>query len=159
MPKIHLTTEIHAPIARCFDLARSIDLHKISTEKTNEQAIAGKTSGLIELGEYVTWQATHFGIKQTLTSKITAFESPTYFKDEQIKGAFRSFTHEHLFKQVGDKVIMQDIFDFKAPFGFIGALFNYFILTNYMRKLLIDRNNVIKSFAETDKWKILFPVA
>ncbi len=27
MPKITITTEIHAPIERCFDLASSIDLH------------------------------------------------------------------------------------------------------------------------------------
>ena len=153
MPKIHLITEICAPITRCFDLARSIDLHKISTQKTNEQAIVGKTSGLIGLGEFVTWQATHFGIKQKLTSKITAFERPIYFKDEQLQGAFQSFVHEHLFEQVGNKVIMQDIFDFKAPFGIVGKVFNYLVLTRYMRKLLMDRNQVIREFAETDLWK------
>ena len=80
MPKIELTTEIYSSITICFDLSRSIDLHKISTAKTNEEAIAGTTSGLINLGEYVTWKATHFGIKQKLTSKITAFESPFFLE-------------------------------------------------------------------------------
>lgn len=153
MPKIELTTEIFSTIEICFDLSRSIDLHKISTEQTKEKAIAGKTSGLINLEEFVTWQATHFGIKQKLTSKITDFKRPTYFRDEQQKGAFKSFYHEHKFEQLGDKVIMRDIFEFQSPFGIFGETFNKLILTNYLKKLLLDRNAVIKDFAETEKWK------
>jgi hypothetical protein len=53
MSKIELETLVFAPIDRCFDLSRSIDLHKISTSHTNETAIAGVTSGLICLNEQV----------------------------------------------------------------------------------------------------------
>ena len=155
MPKIELTTEIYSTIDICFDLARSIDLHKISTAQTHEHAIAGRTSGLINLNETVTWEATHFGIKQKLTSKITAFDRPRCFKDEQQKGTFKYFYHEHKFEQLGDKVIMKDIFEFQSPFGIFGNIFNELVLTKYLQKLLIARNNVIKEYAETDKWKIV----
>ncbi len=155
MPIIELTTTINAPIQRCFDLSRSIDLHKISTAKTNEKAIDGIVCGLINLNETVTWQATHFGIRQQLTSKITAFQSPHYFIDEQVKGIFKSFQHKHLFQEIDNKVFMVDIFDFQSPFGFVGRLFNYFVLTNYLKKLLIVRNNVIKEYAESERWKEL----
>jgi ligand-binding SRPBCC domain-containing protein len=155
MPLITLVTEINAPIAICFDLSRSIDLHKISTAKTNEEAIDGTTKGLIKLNEFVTWQATHFGIKQKLTSKITAFNSPIYFRDEQIKGIFKSIYHEHKFEVVDGKVIMTDLFKFESPFGIFGQLFNKLILTRYLTKLLVERNNIIKEFAETEKWKLL----
>ena len=57
-----------------FDLSRSIDFHMESASKTQERAIEGKTCGLIELGETVTWEAVHFGVKQQLTTKITAME-------------------------------------------------------------------------------------
>jgi hypothetical protein len=67
--RIDLTTIINAPIEICFDLSRSIDLHQQSTQQTHEKAIAGRTTGLIELNEFVTWQATHFLITQKLTSK------------------------------------------------------------------------------------------
>lgn len=93
MPKIELQTEIKAERKIVFDLSRSIDLHQLSTAKTDEKAIAGKTSGLIDLGESVTWRAKHFGIYQNLTSKITEFESPNFFVDEMLKGAFKSFKH------------------------------------------------------------------
>lgn len=153
MPKIELITEINSTLEICFDLSRSIDLHKISTAQTNEQAIAGRTSGLINLNETVTWQATHFGVKQKLTSKITALERPNYFTDEQVKGIFKSIVHEHKFEKVGNMVIMKDIFEFHSPFGFLGKLFNQLVLTNYLKRLLINRNQIIKEFAETEKWK------
>jgi hypothetical protein len=58
MPVINLHTQINAPIGIVFDLSRSIDLHKISTAHTNEEAIAGVTSGLIGMGErYMACQA------------------------------------------------------------------------------------------------------
>lgn len=153
MPTIELTTEINATIDICFDLSRSIDLHTISTAHTNEQAIDGKTNGLINLHETVTWQATHFGIRQQLTSKITAFERPYYFTDEQVTGIFKSLIHQHSFEKVGNKVVMKDVFEFHSPFGMIGKLFNHLVLANYLKKLLLKRNQIIKEFAETEKWK------
>lgn len=153
MPKIELTTEINSTLEICFDLSRSIDLHKISTAHTKEEAIAGRITGLINLNETITWQATHFGFRQKLTSKITAFGRPNYFIDEQTKGIFKSIIHEHKFEKVGDKIIMKDIFEFHSPFGLLGKIFNKLILTNYLKRLLIDRNQIIKEFAETGKWK------
>ncbi|HEX8461996.1 MAG TPA: SRPBCC family protein [Segetibacter sp.] len=155
MPTIKLTTEINSTLNICFDLARSIDLHKISTAKTNEQAIDGKTSGLIELNEFVTWQATHFCVNQKLTSRVTAYDRPNYFVDEQVKGAFKSIYHKHEFEQYTDKIIMKDYFEFYSPFGFVGRLFNKIILTQYLEKLLIARNCIIKEYAETEKWKLV----
>ncbi len=153
MPRIELQTEIKADRKIVFDLSRSIDLHKISTEQTNETAIAGKTSGLIELNESVTWKAKHFGIYQKLTSKVTEFDSPNYFTDEMISGAFRSFKHEHHFKEYNQGTLMIDIFDYKSPLGFFGKLADTLFLENYMRDLLYRRNQIVKEFAESDKWK------
>src|SRR5690606_14216561 len=103
-------TLIKADVQTCFDLSRNIDFHTQSLKHSNEKAIAGKMSGLIELGEWVTWEARHFGIKQQLTSKITEFESPNYFTDEMVSGAFKSFKHEHIFQQKEGNTVMIDKF-------------------------------------------------
>ncbi len=153
MPIIKLQSSIKAPIKRVFDLSRSIDLHKISTAHTKEEAIAGKTSGLIEMDESVTWRAKHFGIYQKLTSKITAFDSPNYFVDEMQNGAFKSFKHEHIFTEYEGFTVMIDVFDYTSPFGIIGKLADKLFLENYMSKLLEKRNQVIKDFSESDDWK------
>lgn len=148
MIRIELITLINAPVERCFDLSRSIDLHVESTKQTGERAIAGVTSGLIGLNETVTWRAKHFGIWQTLTSKITAYRRPVFFADEMVQGAFNSFRHEHHFEQVGHGTLMRDIFVFEAPLGWIGKLFSVLILKAYMTRLLTKRNQVIKTNAE-----------
>lgn len=155
MPIIKLKTYIKAPIELVFDLSRSIDLHKISTQKTNEEAISGKTSGLISLNESVTWRAKHFGITQMLTSKITDFKKPQYFIDEMQEGIFKYFKHEHIFNFNDGITEMTDVFNYKSPFGFLGVLADRIFLKSYMASFLIERNNIIKDFAETEKWKEL----
>lgn len=149
MPIITLHTKIRADIQICFDLARSIDLHSISLSDTEEKAIAGRTTGLIEFGETVTWQAKHFGVRQQLTSKITAMTAPYYFVDEQIKGAFKMIYHQHIFQYDGTYTHMTDIFEFESPVGIFGKMFNRLILTKYMTRFLLQRNEVIKKYAES----------
>jgi ligand-binding SRPBCC domain-containing protein len=153
MPKIELKTEIKARKEIVFDLSRSIDLHKISTEHTNEEAVDGKTSGLIGAGEWVTWRAKHFGIYQNLTSKITEFNQPDFFTDEMVNGAFKSFRHEHHFVDFNDRTLMTDYFYYISPFGFLGKIADMIFLKSYMKRLLEKRNLTIKEFAESDKWK------
>lgn len=155
MPSIKLQTKIKADINTVFDLSRSIDLHKISTHRTHEQAIAGKTSGLMELNDSVTWKAKHFGVYQTLTSKITEYQYPTYFIDEMVKGAFKSFRHEHHFVVIEEGTLMTDIFNYKSPMGILGTLADLLFLENYMTRFLSERNNVIKDYAESGKWEMV----
>lgn len=149
MSKIHLETLIHADIHQVFDLARDIGLHQKSTFRTDEKAIAGRISGLIEKDETVTWKARHLGVMQTLTTKIVAMQKPYHFTDVMLQGAFRSMKHQHLFRQEGKNTIMTDIFEFESPFGIIGKIFNALFLRNYMKKFLLERNRLIKSTAES----------
>lgn len=153
MPSIEITTEIKANLSVVFDLSRSIDLHKISTSHTNETAIDGRTEGLIELGEFVTWKAKHFGVYQKLTTKITEFERPSFFVDEMVSGAFKSFRHEHHFSESNSGTIMTDHFIYLSPFGWIGKLADALFLKKYMTDLLLKRNEVIKKFAESGRYK------
>ena len=149
MPTIKLTTEIAAPIEVVFDLARSIDLHEQSTSQTNEKAVAGRTSGLIELGESVTWEATHFFVRQRLTARIVKFEPPTHFRDSMVSGAFLRFDHDHFFERCDNGTVMTDVFDFTSPLGPLGQIANWLFLTRYLRKLLCVRDQLIKSVAES----------
>jgi ligand-binding SRPBCC domain-containing protein len=158
MPRIVLETVISAPINVVFDLSRSIDLHKISTAHTGEEAIAGRTSGLIGMGESVTWRAKHFGIRHELTSYITAFAPPHFFVDEMKKGVFKGFRHEHIFTEENGVTLMKDIFDYQGPYGIFGRMADRLFLEKYMRSLLAGRNHIIKEFAEDESKyrKVLF---
>jgi ligand-binding SRPBCC domain-containing protein len=155
MPKIHLTSFIAAPIERVFDLSRSINLHQISTASSNEKAINGVMTGLINKDETVTWQAKHLFKTRQFTSKITEMQSPDFFIDEMIKGDFKSFHHEHHFKATANGTIMIDLLNFETPYGVFGKIVNTFFLRSYIEKFLRKRNDVIKDYAETQKWKAI----
>jgi ligand-binding SRPBCC domain-containing protein len=143
-----LRTEIAAPLQRVFDLSRSIDIHLDSMSQTRERAIAGVTSGLIGLGEQVTWRAWHFGIPFTMTSKIVAMEPPDSFVDEQIRGPFRRFRHEHRFTHDGLVTVMVDTIVFSSPLGPVGRAVDRFGLERYMARLISKRNGFLKHQAE-----------
>jgi ligand-binding SRPBCC domain-containing protein len=155
LSKIHLTTFINAPVERVFDLSRSINLHKISTRHTNEEAIAGITSGLINENETVTWQARHLFRLRRFTSRITIMEKPVHFTDEMTQGDFKSFKHEHHYKRVENGTLLIDLVEFESPYGALGNMVNKLFLRRYLEKLLINRNAVIKEYAETNKWKVI----
>ena len=151
MPTIHLETYINAPIEVVFDLARNIDFHKFSATGTDERAIAGKATGLINLGETVTWRAKHFGIYQNLTVQITAFDKPTLFIDTMIQGAFSSMMHTHTFEIVKNGTKMTDLFEYRSPLAFLGRMADFLFLKNYMTNFLLERNEILKQTAEKDR--------
>jgi ligand-binding SRPBCC domain-containing protein len=150
---IRVETWIAAPAERCFDAARDLDLHVKTVAHTNERAVAGRTSGLIELGEEVTWRARHFGIVQHFTSRITAFDRPRYFQDAMQRGAFRSFVHDHYFEPEGARTKMIDVLAFSAPLGILGRIAEKLFLRRYLTRLLATRGQVIAEvvMAETQR--------
>ncbi len=153
MPKIHLTTFIAAPVERVFDLARSIKMHKFSMERFNEEMINGPMNDLVEVGDEMTWKARHLLKNRVLKTKITLVKKYECFVDEQVSGDFKMMKHEHHFKPIDNGVIMIDLFQFESPYGSMGKWFNQAYLSRYMKKLLEQRNQQIKKYAESDQWK------
>jgi ligand-binding SRPBCC domain-containing protein len=148
MQTLIVETWIRAGLQQCFDAARDLDLHQRSVAHTSETAVAGRTSGLIEMGEEVTWRARHFGIVQHFTSKITAFNRPAHFQDSMQRGAFKSFVHDHYFTPEGDGTIMKDVLAFAAPLGFLGRIAEKLVLRRYLERLLVRRATTLKEAAE-----------
>ncbi|MGO4106343.1 SRPBCC family protein [Paenibacillus sp. YAF4_2] len=151
VPLVTVSTEIEikASIEVCFDMARNIELHtKTVWRHTQENAVAGRTSGLIGEGEFVTFQARHFLIRQKLTSRIIDYNRPHKFVDEMISGAFKSMRHEHEFIDLGNRTLMRDTLQFEAPLGLVGWIVERVILKGYMKRFLNYRNKQLKELAE-----------
>jgi ligand-binding SRPBCC domain-containing protein len=151
MVQLEEITLIHAPIERCFDLARSVEVHLAGNIHFGEQAVAteGVTSGLVGLGHRVTWRAKHFYAWHMLTSEITAMERPAYFQDVMVHGIFRFMRHDHYFRVLSAGATeMKDVFCFAAPLPVLGPLADALFLRRYMRRLLQERNAVLKQIAE-----------
>jgi hypothetical protein len=161
MIRIEEITVIEAPIERCFDLSRSVEVHLLDNIHSGEQATAegGVTSGLIELGQQVTWRARHFGVWQNLTSELTVFQPPTYFRITMVKGIFRSMRGDHLFRTLPSGATeMKDLFFVAAPLPILGPIAEALFLRRYMLSLLRERNVVIKRLAESSTdWQLYLP--
>lgn len=152
MPIITHEIYIQAPIMVCFDLARNVDIHTETTANTKERAAAGVTTGLMEKGDSVTWEAIHFGVKQKLTAKIVEMEKPYQFTDEMMKGAFHSFTHTHEFIEKDNGTIMRDRFVYRSPLGLFGKIADKLFLEKYMRQFIVNRAFELKKVAEYKKF-------
>jgi ligand-binding SRPBCC domain-containing protein len=148
MPKIVLETLINAPANTCFDLMRDVRLHTKTVAKTKEKAVAGVTEGKIGLGQTVTFEGKHFGMKQRLTVKVIEFERPRLFVDEMIEGNFKTFRHVHEFFAAERGTLMRDTVTWTSPFGVLGRLVDYFFLKGHLRKLISGRNAMLKHIAE-----------
>ncbi|MCU1226976.1 MAG: hypothetical protein JWQ42_5069 [Edaphobacter sp.] len=135
MVRLEEATVICAPIRRCFDLARSVEVHLAGNVHWGEEAeaLGGVTSGLVGLGERVTWRARHFGVRQRLTSEITVMDAPRYFQDTMVRGAFRFMQHDHFFRPLEDgSTEMKDVFCFAAPIPVLGRVAEALVLQRYM---------------------------
>jgi ligand-binding SRPBCC domain-containing protein len=152
MPTITIETLIAAPLGRVFDLARSIDLHLASNRSSSERVIAGRASGLVKVGDEVTWEAVHFGVKQRLQVRIVACEKHHYFEDVMLSGAFKSMRHRHAFHSDQGSTVMTDEFCFEAPMGIFGKLAEILFLEAYMRRFIQSKALHLKKVAESDAW-------
>ena len=146
--RIVVDTWIAASPEKCFDASRDIDLHTRSVAHTDERAIGGRTSGLIELGEEVAWEGVHFGLRLRHRSRITAFDRPRHFQDAMVKGHFRSFVHDHLYTAERGGTLMRDVLEFASPYGPLGALVDHLVLGRYLRRFLEARAAVLRTELE-----------
>jgi hypothetical protein len=137
----------HLPMGmqEAFDRSRSIDAHTASMAASRERAIAGVTSGLIGLHEEVTWRAWHFGVPIRMTSRITQMATPTSFVDEQVRGPFAFFRHEHRFEPGSDGgTMMTDRVRFAAPLGIAGRAAEL-VVGPYLKRLIENRNGYLSN--------------
>lgn len=148
MPTITLVTQIHAPIDLCFDLCRDLAVHSQTVAHTRERLVGAKMEGLAELGDVLTFEAVHLGVRQRLTSRITEMERPARFADEMVAGTFHSLRHVHTFTATEGGTLMRDKLEWTSPLGPLGALADTLFLERYMQRFLVVRNRNLKAIAE-----------
>lgn len=148
MTTIELDTQIQTSIEKAFTLSLDIDFHKKSAAQTNEEAIAGVTSGIIKLNETVTWRGKHFGVFLTHESIISALQHPHYFVDEMIQGRFKSFKHRHYYEEKNGVVHMKDVITYTTPYGILGKLLDVVLIKKHMTQFIKNRNQALKNELE-----------
>ncbi|MEM7788713.1 MAG: SRPBCC family protein [Bacteroidota bacterium] len=149
MTTLEVVTRIHATPGACFDLARDVDVHAESLAHAGERVTLRPDHARLRLGDEVEFEGRHLGVRQRLRARITAFDRPHHFRDEQVRGAFRSFVHDHEFVPEADGTRMTDRIRFQAPGGPLGVLVERVILRPYLTRLIARRGRELKHLAET----------
>ena len=149
MPVLKLETLIKAPADVCFDLMRDVRIHTETTSLTGEKVIGDITEGKMELGQTVTFEGTHFGIRRRLTVEVVEFERPRLFVDEMTRGAFRSFKHIHEFSDQPGATLMTDTLIWISPMGVLGRIADKLAIEPHLRELVTERNKRLKLLAES----------
>lgn len=153
MPRIHTTTFIAAPIERVFDLSRHIALYKLVFQSRKEKLTSGAASALISKNETISIIAKHAGRQRMLMLKITTYQKPTLFIEEQVKGDLQNYKHEHHFKPVDNGTIVIDIIEFGIPKDIIGKIFGKVYFKKYLEEILRKKTELVRAYAETEKWR------
>lgn len=148
MPRVVVETSIRARLELVFDLARDVEVHLKTADWTYERAVGGKTCGLLELGDEITFEAVHLGFRQRLTARIVEMERPHRFVDEMVRGAFASLRHTHEFEQQANFTLMRDTVQWRSPLGILGILADKLFLKRHMRAFITRKQLNLKAAAE-----------
>ena len=90
-----------------------------------------------------------FGIKTKWVTEITHMKYEEYFVDEQRFGPYALWHHKHFIKKIDGGVEMEDIIDYKLPFGLIGQIFHPIIVKPKLKEIFNYRQNkLIELFGE-----------
>lgn len=141
MHRFERTTRLSATADEAFSLSLSVDFHLESFAHSGERLVGGLPAGELGPNDTVTWKARHFGVWWTMSSVISEYDRPHYFVDQQSKGPFKSFRHEHHFEPAADGCTMRDVVEMQAPFGPLGSLVGLLILNRHIEQLIDLRNS------------------
>jgi hypothetical protein len=158
MTKLEFSTYIKAPASRCFDLARSVDFHKISAKQIKEESVGGFTTGLISFNQHVLLESRLLGMRVFTELKITKFNPPFFFSYEMTNRILTHVIHDYYFYDIQEETVMVNKYYFKTSFGLLGELINWVYLKNYLIRLISTRNALLAEYAETEKWKDVLPL-
>jgi ligand-binding SRPBCC domain-containing protein len=149
VPRIVIETWIAAPPERVFDLARDVGAHAVSSSFTRERIVPpGRTSGLLEAGDLITFEGVHFGMRQRITARILEMERPRVFVDELVRSAFRRLRHVHQFEPSNGGTLMRDTLEWTSPLGILGRIADRVAIVRHMRWFVTTKQQALKEIAE-----------
>ena len=89
------------------------------------------------------------GIKTKWVTEITHCIEHKYFVDEQRFGPYSLWHHKHFIKKIDGGVEMEDIIDYKLPFGWIGQLMHPILVKPKLEEIFRYRTQKLEGLFGT----------
>jgi len=96
---------------------------------------------VISQGTLIDYRLRLRGIPLRWQSRISIWEPPHRFVDEQMRGPYRRWHHEHIFEEQAGGTLCRDVVDYEVPGG---ALINWLVVERDIRKIFAFRQNKLK---------------
>lgn len=96
-------------------------------------------------GMFISYKVSPFlGIKLNWVTEITHVREKLFFVDEQRRGPYSIWHHEHHFREVEGGVEMHDILHYQVPLGILGTLADHLFVKNKVRGIFSFREKRIR---------------
>lgn len=155
MKKYELYRETVLPITmlEAWDFfSNPVNLSKITPEEMSFKVVSKDLPNQIYNGliiEYVVKPLA--GIPLKWVSQISSVNAPYMFVDEQLKGPYAYWHHEHTFEEKNEQVLMIDKVTYSVPFGIFGQLANRLIVKSKLEEIFDYRTKVIVEIFKKDE--------
>ena len=149
MPVLERETFIDAPIEEVFAFfSDPANLARI-TPPSLGFAIVDAPKRRLRAGDRIRYRIRVLGFPLTWVSHISEWDECTRFVDEQERGPYRRWRHEHLLESAHGGVKMRDRVEYELPFGRAGALVGGCWVRRQLRAIFDYRASVIASIFES----------
>lgn len=100
-------------------------------------------------GQIITYKVKPFpGLAVPWMTEITHLEKGKMFVDDQRKGPYRLWHHQHHFKKIEGGTEMTDLIHYRVPFGFAGELFHPVVKKKLVEIFTYRFNRINELFGE-----------
>jgi ligand-binding SRPBCC domain-containing protein len=125
-------------------LSNPKNLKEITPKYMNFRILSGADRSIFA-GQIIQYKVTPMlGISTKWVTEITHVKDKEYFVDEQRFGPYALWHHKHFIKKIDGGVEMEDVIDYKIPFGIIGQIAHPIIVKNKLKQIFKFRENKLK---------------
>ena len=125
-------------------LSNPKNLKEITPKYMNFRILSGADRSIFA-GQIIQYKVTPMlGISTKWVTEITHVKDKEYFVDEQRFGPYALWHHKHFIKKIDGGVEMEDVIDYKIPFGIIGQIAHPIIVKNKLKQIFKFRKNKLK---------------
>jgi ligand-binding SRPBCC domain-containing protein len=146
MPVFQATQMVKASIEECWDFFSSpSNLSVITPPDMNFRITFPDPMPAMYQGLIIRYTVSPLlGIPLEWITEITHVKDREYFVDNQLKGPFKLWHHQHFFRETPDGVEMRDIVNYELPLGKSGSLFGGGIVRKRVQGIFDFRKSVIE---------------
>jgi ligand-binding SRPBCC domain-containing protein len=146
MYKLERIQNIPIDLKKAWSFFSSPDnLKLITPDNLNFNVLAKSDAGEMYPGMIITYTLSPlFHVSVNWATEITQVKDFKYFIDNQIKGPYKIWHHEHHFKETADGVEMKDILFYELPYGLLGRLVHKLFVKKKVDEIFNYRSEKIK---------------